>query len=377
MELHRILDAIETIAPPALAESWDNVGLLLGDRAENIAGPALLTIDLTAEVLAEALAMRAGLVIAYHPPIFQPLTRLSADAPQGTLLLRAARAGVSIYSPHTALDAAKDGLADWLADGLGVSGDRRAIVPASAPDPMQTHKIVVHVPASPPDAIEKVRNALASAGAGHIGEYDLCSFAILGRGTFRPSARANPAVGKRGAVEHAEEHRLEMVFPARALPVLIETLRAFHPYEEPAFDIYRLEGKPDRAVGAGRRVTLDQPASPDEIGARMKAHLGAERVRIATPAGSREPVTKVAVCPGSGASLLDAAISQGCNLFVTGEMKHHETLGALSRGCAVLTAGHTATERGYLPILAKRLMALAPGLDARVSERDREPSRLV
>ncbi len=377
MRLHTVLEAIETIAPPSLAEAWDNTGLLLGDRAADLAGPALLTIDLTADVLDEALAMRAGLVIAYHPPIFRPITRLSADTLHGALLLRAARAGVSIYSPHTALDAAKDGLSDWLADGLGVSGDRRAIVPAAAPDPMQSHKIVVHVPADPPDALEKVRHALATAGAGNIGAYDLCSFTLVGQGTFRASPRANPTVGERGAMQHIEERRLEMVFPGRALPVLIETLRAFHPYEEPAFDIYRLEGKPDRAVGAGRRVTLDQPTSPDEIAGRIRQRLGADRVRLATPGHSRGAVSKVAVCPGSGASLLDAAIDQGCDLFVTGEMKHHETLGALSRGCAVVTAGHTTTERGYLPILARRLADLAPGLDARVSEKDREPSRLV
>lgn len=377
MNLRRVIDAIETIAPPALAESWDNVGLLLGDRTARLTGPTLLTIDLTPAVLDEALGAKAALIIAYHPPIFSPLRRISAETTQGAMLLRAARAGIAIYSPHTALDAAKGGLADWLANAVGPAGDRRAIVPAAAPDPMQTHKIVVYVPTDPPDALEKVRNALATAGAGHIGEYDLCSFNLVGGGTYRGSDKSNPTRGSRGVFEQVEERRLEMVFPGKALPVLIETLRAFHPYEEPAFDVYRLEGKPDRSVGAGRRITLDQPATIEAIAQRVKSQLGVSSVRVATPGGADEGVARIAVCPGSGAALLEPALAQGCDLFITGEMKHHETLAALAGGCAVMTAGHTETERGYLPTLAARLIELIPGFDARVSAADRAPTRLV
>lgn len=377
MRVAELVQALDRLAPPWLAESWDNIGLLVGDVADEIHGPVFLTIDLTEETLAEAEVASAGAIIAYHPPIFDPLKRVTGDDPKGRLVLRAARRGIAVYSPHTALDAAPAGMAEWLAEGVGPGGDRRAILPASLPDERQTHKIVVFVPTDPPDALERVRNALASAGAGHIGAYELCSFTLSGKGTFFGGAGANPRVGEPGRLETVAEHRLEMVCPGGALPIIIETLKAFHPYEEPAFDVYTLAQRSDRRIGAGRRVTLDQPATPEEIATRIRAHLGLERVRLAEGSSRGVRCSMVGVCPGAGAGLLDAAIAQGCGVFVTGEMKHHDVLRAASRGCSVVLAGHTNTERGYLPRLAARLAEALPGLDARVSAADRDHTRYV
>lgn len=366
MKGSELIRAIETVAPPHLAEAWDNVGLLVGSRDDELRGPALLTIDLTDDVLDEAVAMGASALVCYHPPIFRPIRSLSGATRPGARLLRAVREGMLIYSPHTALDAATDGVTDWLADALEGSGDRRALAPHPALHPAQTHKLVTFVPV---DALEQVRNALASAGAGRIGGYELCSFTVGGRGSFFGGEGTNPAAGKAGRLEEVEEIRLEMVCPERAVPLAIETLRAFHPYEEPAFDVYKLDPRPDRRVGAGRRVVLDRPASPGELAERVRDYLGLERVRL-LEAGDRE-VTHVGVCPGSGAELIDAAIANECRLFLTGEMKHHELLAARDRGCAVILAGHTNTERGFLPTFAERLRGLLDGADVRVSERDR------
>jgi dinuclear metal center YbgI/SA1388 family protein len=365
MRIADLVETLESIAPASNAESWDNVGLLVGDPAREIAGPAVLAIDFTRPILEEALARRAGVVIAYHPPIFHPLQRLDARDPRSRTLLGAIEAGIAIYSPHSALDATPGGTTDWLCDMLAPPGekaksfgDRRALAPTNRVDARQAFKIVTFVPA---EQAERVRDALASAGAGRIGAYEQCSFMLQGVGTFRGGAGTNPTVGKAGRLEHAEEVRLEMVCPARALPLAQELLMQFHPYEEPAWDVYPLAPKPNRSIGPGRRLTLDRPAPAQELATRLKQNLGIDAVKLAS--ANDEPVERIGVCPGAGASLLDTAIDEGCQMFVTGEMRHHEALAAIEKGVSILLAGHTNTERGFLPIYAERIREKAPGLE--------------
>ena len=372
MRVADLVATLESIAPSGNAEEWDNVGLLVGDPEREMSGPALLTIDFTRPILEEAVERGAGMVIAYHPPIFHPLKRLHAGDPRARTLLRAIEAGIAIYSPHTALDATAGGTTDWLCDMLappGASsrsfGDRRAIAPLERADPSGAYKIVTFVPA---DHVERLRDALASIGAGRIGEYEQCSFLLQGLGTFRGGEGTNPTVGRAGRLEHAEEVRMEMVCPGRALSLAQEMMTQFHPYEEPAWDVYPLAPKPDRRIGPGRRLVLDRPATPGELAERFKQNLGIDAVKLA--AASDEPVHRVAVCPGAGASLLPTAMAEGCELFVTGEMRHHVALGALEQGMSVLLAGHTNTERGYMPVYAERIRELATGVEVLHCEAD-------
>jgi len=218
-----------------------------------------------------------------------------------------------------------------------------------------------------------VRNALASAGAGMIGAYKVCSFAAPGQGTFLGDETSTPTVGQAGRLERVPELRLEMVCSRHALPIAIETLHRFHPYEEPAIDIYELLPRPDRHAGPGRRVMLDQPATLATLADRLKKHLGIQVVNIANVGDQDRPLTRIGVCPGSGASLAGAAKADGCEVFVTGEMKHHEVLDALNSGMSLILAGHTNTERGYLPRLARRLSETLPGLTTIVSQADKSP----
>ncbi|MEZ6242577.1 MAG: Nif3-like dinuclear metal center hexameric protein [Phycisphaerales bacterium] len=227
-------------------------------------------------------------------------------------------------------------------------------------------KIVTFVP---PKSADEIRGALATGGAGIIGAYRLCSFASPGTGTFLGGEGSNPAVGESGRLERVDEVRLEMVCSRHALPIALKTLREFHPYEEPAIDVYELVGKPRRRVGSGRRLLLDRPASIGELCERIKTHLGRARVRYALP-DDRATYATLGVVPGAGASMFDLAAADGCELFVTGEMKHHEIVAALHKGVGVLLAGHTNTERGYLPRLARRLTEALPGLDVRIAESD-------
>lgn len=383
MHVRDLILALESIAQPSLAEPWDNTGLILGDPARTFHGPVLLAIDLNPAVLLEAREMNAGAIVCYHPPIFAPIKHLTASSPRAAALLAAAECGIAIYSPHTALDAAPGGLADWLLDGAmtdaaitGAGADRRALTPHESPHRGATHKLVTFIPTDPPDLLPRVREALARTGAGTIGDYDTCSFSTPGTGSFRAGERANPTIGARGSLESVGEIRLEMVCPARALPEIIAALCAAHPYEEPAFDLYPLAPAPDPFIGPGRAASLDAPTEPDALAQRIKSFLRVPFVKVASPDPAR-PVTRLGVCPGAGGSLIDAACARGCDAFLTGEMRHHEVLDAVDRGLTILLAGHTNTERGYLPILASKLREANSAIEAHVSTRDRWPFVIV
>lgn len=383
MLLSELVSAMETIAPLDAAEPWDRCGLQAGDPEREIDGPVLLTIDLTEQVLVEARAIGAGAIIAYHPPIWEPIKTLAASSPGERIIRTAIENKIAIYSPHTALDAARDGLTDWLCEGLSapvggvqpgeIAGDCRALKPAPVNAPEREVKIITFVPA---DALDGVRNALATAGAGGIGTYRLCSFASPGEGTFLPMDGSSPVIGEVGKLERVNEHRLEMVCSRASLPLAIETLRQFHPYEEPAFDVVELVPEPQRRIGAGRRLMLDQPATVAELAERLKAHLGRARVRVGV-LGSDRPVSTVGVVAGAGEDMLDEAVREGCEVLVTGEMRHHAVLRALHAGVQVILAGHTNTERGYLPRLASRLDAMTDGASYVVSQADRDVMQRV
>ncbi len=390
MVIGDLVRAMEAIAPAELAEPWDNVGLVIGAADGPLAGPIMLTIDLTRAVLDEAIAAKAGAIVAYHPPIFEPLKKLTADTPHHRVLLDAVRAGLAVYSPHTALDAAAKGMCEWLCEGVSgapnsqeeqkIRGDCRAIRAHQQADPRQQVKVVTFVPEH---KLDDVRAALATAGAGLIGNYMLCSFAAPGVGTFLGNDQSNPTVGRAGRLERVSEYRLEMVCAKSSLGIALETLRRFHPYETPAVDIVELQPQPQRAIGLGRRVVLDEPITLAALGERVRAFLGIPSVRVAPAGGGAgmsldSLVTRIGVCPGSGAELAPLARADGCEVYVTGEMGHHRVLSALDSGMSIVLAGHTNTERGYLPRLAKRLekgLAGGGGVGARVlvSQKDKSP----
>lgn len=375
--LDRVAGLLEDLAPLRFAEDWDNVGLLLAplaDRIDASAPPsirrALLCIDLTDAVLEEVLAGGFDLVVAYHPPIFRPVKRLRPAVPGERRLLALARAGVAVYSPHTALDAAPDGVNDWLAAGLG-AGEIRPIQQAETLDPALQLKLVTFVPK---ENVDEVAAALSAAGAGVIGEYAECSSRADTTGTFRGSAASNPRVGERQTLETVAEVRLEMVCPKSALARVSEVMRDVHPYEEPAWDLYPLAPRPVLGFGIGRRVTLSEPAPLATLVERLKLHLGRRSLRVAAAphhsAGSL--VRHAAVCAGSGGSVLASAGS--VDLLVTGELSHHAVLDKLASGSSVVLCEHSSSERGYLALLARRLSELTgPSVEVVVSSADREP----
>ncbi len=362
MLLRDLTAALDRIAPPQFAEAWDNVGLLTGDPAQPVTR-AMLTIDYTAAVAAEARDERCDAVIAYHPPIFSAVKRITGDGPMA-LVHDAIRRGVAIYSPHTALDVADGGTNDVLADAVGLGDDRRPLRGSAAT--ATEYKLVTFAPG---DALEPISDALFAAGAGRIGNYTACSFRSPGTGTFFGQAGAAPTVGIAGRMETADEVRLEMVVPIRRVEAVLRALRENHPYEEPAYDLTVLAAPPPlRGIG---RVGSVAEVAAIEIVERVKRELTLPSLLVA--GDMSRPVRTIAMCAGAGGDLLDGAISAGADLYLTGELRHHDVLRAASAGLAVICTLHTNSERPALRRLRDRLEREAPGPDYLLSRTDRDP----
>jgi dinuclear metal center YbgI/SA1388 family protein len=352
---------METIAPLRWAASWDNVGLLVGDSDAPLTR-VLLTIDCTREVISEARGAGAA-IVSYHPVIFEPLKRFV----HGAVAFEAARAGVAIYSPHTALDAASGGTNDVLADALEMR-ERAPLRLLEAKD--GSSKLVTFVPETHVDAVSQ---ALFDAGAGRIGNYRACSFRSAGTGTFYGEEGASPRVGQAGRVETVPEVRIELVVPSGVTGMVVAALRRVHPYEEPAFDLVRL-APPPTGVGMGRVGTIEALPARTVV-ERAKRALGVEQVLVAGPLDLE--VTRVAVGAGSGGDLLGDAIAAGAGLFLTGELRHHDALRAAREGIVVVCTRHSTSERGVLRPLAARLEHLLRGVPVSRSAVDREPFSFV
>lgn len=359
MQLADLIKVMEEIAPTRYAEAWDNVGLLVGDPQHAISG-AMLAIDYTPEVACEAAGAKCDAIVAYHPPIFDALKRITA----GSLIFDAIRRGVAIYSPHTALDVAPGGTNDVLADIL----ELRDRAPLKLIEPKATqYKLVTFVP---PDALEKVSRALFDAGAGHIGNYSSCSFEITGTGTFIGEAGTNPTVGQPGKLERVDEIRLETAVPIDRIDAIIAALKKSHPYEEPAFDLNQLAAAPS-GLGQGRVGKLPSEVSAEMLVNRIKRELDVEHVLVAGDLS--KIVRRAAVCAGACGKLLDDAIAQNVDFYMTGEMRHHDALRAASSGMTVVCVLHSNSERLGLKRLRDRLAAALPGLAIHLSQKDRDP----
>jgi len=389
MQLQQLLTRAETFAPLTLAEPWDKVGLQIGDAESDVTG-ALLCIDVTPAVVDEAVKRGAQLIMAYHPPIFEPLKSLTPTTFKQQALIKAIENRIAIYSAHTALDACPGGVNDRLAQRLveakhwGKGAQGTAAVGATIrpirphrPAPSAEFKVVVFVPRS---HVSALRDAMADAGAGIIGEYTKCSFNLTGTGTFLGNQKSNPVLGTSGIFETVEETRIEMVCPGWALSRVAQVIRKLHPYEEPAFDIYRLETRPSvetpLAAGQGRLIHLDAPISPETLVKRVKKALGLKFVDVGVPPGLTA-LDSIGLCAGAGGSLLSEA--PGVQAFITGEMRHHDALDAVQRGVMLILCGHTQTERPFLALYQEQLRGLwaEAKVEVWVSEADVAPTGIV
>jgi dinuclear metal center YbgI/SA1388 family protein len=364
MKVKDVAAAVEEIAPLGLAQPWDNVGLLLGNLEQNVR-TILLTIDVTQAVVAEAKELKTDLILSYHPVIWDGLKKIRTDGPSKTVhdLIRA---GICVFSIHTALDAVGGGVNDGLAEILGIQ-DPKPIGDYVQYAPQEYYKFVVFVPV---ETMAAVADAVFAAGAGWIGNYRNCGFSTEGTGTFLPLQGAHPAVGRRGQFEQVHEGRFETIVPADKVEAVVDAMKKAHPYEVPAFDIYPLFDYASR-FGLGRIGPLAEPLPLDRIIEAVKRGTGARAVGLV--GDPKRLVRKAAVCAGTCGALLNQVIAAGADLYLTGELKHHQALAAQEAGLTCICLSHTVSERFILKKLAGQIRRRAAGVTIRVSRKDADP----
>lgn len=364
--IQSITDALEAWAPPGSAQSYDNVGLQVGD-AQRPVERALLALDLTPQVLAEAESMDATLIVTHHPLLFKPLSSLTADSFTSHLALRLAEAGIALYSIHTNLDAAPGGVSFALAEHLGLS-DVDFLDGFSD----TLYKLATFVPR---DDVEAVHSALAEAGAGRIGDYEACAFATDGTGFFRPGDATNPHIGEAGgSLESVDEVKLEVEVARWDLGAVLGALQAAHPYEEVAYDVYPVTQKNSRA-GLGAIGRLDDAIPLRDFLQRVATRLDADSLRYVGDPDSR--VERIAVCGGAGSDFIGTARGAGADAYVTADVKYHEFFGALDQdgtpGMALIDPGHYETEALTEALLRDWLADRFPAVDVRRTETRTSP----
>lgn len=357
-----IADFLRRFAPPELAADWDNTGLLLGDTDVPVRR-AMTCLTVTPESAGEAIAESAQLIVSHHPILFRAVQRLTSATPEGRLLLPLVRAGVAVYSPHTSFDNCVGGINDLLARALGLQ--EISLLRQGSQTPQC--KIVVFVP----DAdLQRVSDALFTAGAGNIGHYSQCSFRLSGTGTFFGSEAANPTVGQKGRREEVAEWRLEVICPEKSVTQTVAAMRRAHSYEEPAFDVYPLRGVGGSA-GEGRIGLLAEATSLQQLAGTLKGSLKAGIVQMV--GDPSRLVRRVAIACGAGASFLGDAAAAGADVLLTGEARFHDCLTARERGLALLLPGHYASERAGVEELARKVGEQWPELEVWASHREQDP----
>lgn len=356
-----IINIIDGFAPFRTQYSWDNCGLQCGDLNEEVKG-ITIALDLTTDVLEEAAARGSNLIVTHHPVIFTPLKRLEADS----LVYQAVKKGVSVVSAHTNLDVSECGVNKALADALGLSRLR----PLESAYKENYNKITVFVPE---DSMEKVYLAMCEAGAGKLGSYERCAFAVRGEGRFLPVEGAVPTLGQIGKTEIAAEIRLEMIAPASKTSGVIKAMLAAHPYEVPAYDI--MENKAvSHEWSLGFVGVLPHPMKPQEMAEYAKERLGTDYIRL-MDAG--RDIKYLAICSGSGGSMVNQAAALGADALLTGDVKHDAMLLGKERSISIIDAGHFATENIAMPLLKQKLEEKAAGINIEVAGANIDPVKYI
>lgn len=367
MLLRDVLDRLEEWYPARFADSWDAVGLVCGDPEADVRR-ILLAVDPVGAVADEAVEMDADLLVCHHPLFLKAVHGVAATTPKGQVLHRLIGSGCALFTAHTNADAPARGVSESLALALGLED----VVPLDADPKPPVDKLVVFAPR---DAADEVRSAITEAGAGHLGDYDSCTFSSPGEGRFRPLEGANPTIGSVGEPETVDEVRIESVVPRHLRGQVVRALVAAHPYEEPAFDVVPLAELDDPARGSGRFGRLTGDTTLRELAERVAAVLPATAHGVRVAGDPERRIETLALCGGAGDFLLDRARAAGADAYLTSDLRHHPASEFLEHdGPALLDVAHWAAEWTWLPVLQRRLAeALGDTVEVRVSTINTDP----
>lgn len=352
MQIQQIISCLETLAPLSYQEGYDNAGLLTGSPDWEVSG-VLLTLDVTEEVLQEALEKKCNLIVSHHPLIFKGLKKLTGENPVERAVIVAIKHDIALYAAHTNLDNMRWGVNDRIAEKLGLI-HRRVL----SPSPGTLRKLYTFAPRG--EVTQRVLEALFAAGAGKIGSYSECSFTHPGTGSFKPEAGAHPYVGQPGSRHLEEETQIEVVFPRHLERQVLGALQQAHPYEEVAFDVVAL-ANPHPGIGAGLVGELPEAVPEAEFLQHIRRTMGAQSLRHTALLG--RPVQKVAVCGGAGSFLLPAAIASGAALYLSADFKYHEFFDADNQ-IVIADIGHFESEQYtvdiFYNIITEKIPNFAP-----------------
>ncbi len=360
MQLKEITGYIESLAPLALQDSFDNAGLIWGIPSMEISG-ALITLDVTEKVIDEAISKNINLVIAHHPLIFNGIKKLNGKTDVERSLIKAIKNDIAVYAAHTNLDNVVGGVNSKICEKLGIT-NCRILEPMKG----QLKKLVTFIPLS---HITEVQQAIFNAGAGCIGNYDSCGYSAEGTGSFRGNAETHPFVGEPGKMHFEKEVRFETVFPATVQSRVVQALLNSHPYEEVAYDIYPLDNLSPLS-GSGMIGELPDETDESMFLGMVKQCFRANILRHSPLPGRK--IKKVAVCGGAGSFLISQAINAGADIFLTGELKYHQFFEADGK-IILADIGHFESEQFTKELFYELLMKKFPKFAVRLSDINTNP----
>jgi dinuclear metal center YbgI/SA1388 family protein len=355
MKLHEIISVIESFAPLSYQEPYDNAGLILGNKDMEV-GKALITVDVTEEIIDEAVNVSANLVISHHPVLFTGITKITGETYTERIILKAIKNGIAVYAAHTNLDNIWEGVNYKICQKLGLS-NMKILVPVEA----ELRKLVTFVPS---DHADKVRSAIFNAGAGHIGNYDECSYNIEGWGTFKGSEDTTPYVGEKGKLHFEKELRIETIFPKALQAKVVCAMIDAHPYEEVAYDIYPLDNTYNRA-GKGMMGELEKDTDELTFLKSLKNVFNIKFLKHTRLRGKK--IRKVAVSGGNGSFLINEAVKAGADIFITGDIKYHQFFDACDK-IVIADVGHYESEQFTKEIFYELLKKKLPKFALHLSE---------
>lgn len=355
MKLAELSKYLDNAIPLSFQEEYDNAGLQVGDPEKEVSS-ALLALDVTEEVLKEAVRKECDLIISHHPLIFSAIKSITGRTYTERIIAKAIKNEIAIYSSHTNLDAASFGVSRKMAEKLDLKN-----IKVLKPLKNRLMKLVTFIPVS---YSEKVQKALFAAGAGVTGKYDECGFTVAGTGSFRAAPDANPFVGEPGKFHQENEIRFETVIFSHLKSHIIRALLAAHPYEEVAYDLYPIEND-NIEEGFGCTGELASPADESDFLRRLSSIFGAAGIRYSDLTGHK--VTKVAICGGSGSSMIRDAINSGADVFITADIKYHKFFEADKR-ILLADIGHYESEKFTTEILYDLIIKKFPKFALRFSE---------
>lgn len=332
MKIKEVVDALEMFAPLPLQDGFDNAGLQIGLTDAEATG-ALLCLDVTEAVVDEAISLGYNLIVSHHPLIFKGYKSITGKDYVERCIIKAIKHDIVIFSMHTNLDNAPQGVNYKIAEKIGLQN-----VQILEPKDNALLKLVTFVPVK---QAEEVRQALFKAGCGCIGNYDSCSYNLEGKGTFRAGEGTHPFCGKQGELHEEAEVRIETILPAFRKGAVVRALLAAHPYEEPAYDLYPLQNAWTQA-GSGVVGELPTPEAETDFLLRIKQTFEVGCVKHSRTNGRM--IRKVALCGGAGAFLLPKAVACGADVFITGEVKYHDYF-SYENDILVAEIGHYESEQ--------------------------------